>query len=174
MVDLYPVLNYIYISLFKWKSCVFVCLRVCMCKCVWLPLHVHIYMPLSSLHIYVCFNARVGVWMSVCMSLCCHICCYQGNPVGRRRSAERCMAWRREKCGAQPVAGKKPVRDLSTNPVPFPFPRPWDELFPSRRDNQVDSSTEETEGRSLHEEALSAPSFSPAGGFTFSLSCFQI
>ncbi len=87
----------------------------------------------STLHIYVSFYARVGVWMSVCMSLCCHICCYQGNPVGRRRSAERCTAWRRETCGAQPVAGKKPVRDSPTNPVPFP--RSWDELFLTRSDS---------------------------------------
>lgn len=64
------------------------------------------------------FSVYVGVWLSLCMSLCCHICCYQGNPVGRLRSAERCTAWRRETCGAQPVAGKKPVRDSSTNPAP--------------------------------------------------------
>lgn len=61
------------------------------------------------------------------MTLCCHIWCYQGNPVVRRRSAERYMAWRRGTCGAQPVAGKKPVRDSPTNPVHFPCP--WDELF---------------------------------------------
>lgn len=104
-----------------WLPC-FECL--CLCVCLALPLHahVHIYVPSSALHIYVSFYASVGVWMSVCMSLCCHICCYQGNPVGRRRSAERCTAWRRETCGAQPVAGKKPVRDSPTNPAPFPRP----------------------------------------------------
>lgn len=90
-----------------------------------------------------CFTC-VGVWMSVCMSLCCHICCYQGNPVGRQRSAERCTAWRRETCGAQPVAGKKPVRDSPTNPVRFPCP--WDELFFTQSDSMVDSSTEEMRG----------------------------
>lgn len=88
--------------------------------------------------------AHVCVWMSMCMSLCCHICCYQGNPVGRRRSAERCTAWRRETCGAQPVVGKRPVRDSPTNKVPFLGLRY--ELFPSRSDSEVDTSTEEIRG----------------------------
>lgn len=65
--------------------------------------------------------------MSAHITLCCHICCYQGNLAVRRRSAERCTAWRKKTCGAQPVAGKRPVRDSPTNPVHFLCP--WDELF---------------------------------------------
>lgn len=114
-----------YIGLFKGKTvivCVCVPDPVPTCPCTHLC-------PFERTvqTVYVCFYAHVGVWMSVCVSLCCHICCYQGNPVGRRRSAERCTAWRRETCGAQPVAGKKPVRDSLTNPVPSVCP--WDELF---------------------------------------------
>lgn len=41
----------------------------------------------------------------------------------RQRSAERYTAWRRETCGAQPVAGKRPVRDSQTNPVRRLHPR---------------------------------------------------
>lgn len=68
------------------------------------------------------FCVCVRRWMtSLCMSLHCHICCFQGNPVGKLRSAERYTAWRRETCGAQPVDGKKPVRDSPTNPVAFPW-----------------------------------------------------
>lgn len=135
-----------------------------LCVCVPLPLHVHIYVPWSEFDIYVCFYARVGVWMSVCLSLCCHICCYQGNPVGRQRSAERCTAWRRETCGAQPVAGKKPVRDSPTNPVPPPV-RPWDELFLTRSDScRRTLPLRRRTGRFLHHGALSAASSSPAGG----------
>lgn len=107
---------------FKGKTC-----DLCVCAPDPAPTCARLYMPSSALHMYVCFYARVGVWMSVSVSLCCHICCYQGNPVGRRRSAARCTAWRRETCGAQPVVGKKPVRDSPTNPVPFPHPQ--DELF---------------------------------------------
>lgn len=66
---------------------------------------------------------------SLCMSLHCHICCFQGNPVGKLRSAERYTAWRRETCGAQPVDGKKPVRDSPTNPVAFPCL--WETSFSS-------------------------------------------
>lgn len=69
----------------------------------------------------VLFFVCVRSWMmSLCVSLHCHICCFQGNPVGKLRSAERCTAWRRETCGVQPVDGKKPVRDSPTNPVAFP------------------------------------------------------
>lgn len=118
-------LNYIYIDMFKGKTC--------LCVCVWPCLYSYTFMCLPAHFTCMCSYAHVGVWMSVCMSLCCHICCYQGNPVGRRRSAERCTAWRRETCGAQPVAGKKPVRDSPTNPVHFPCP--WDELFLTRNDS---------------------------------------
>lgn len=68
-----------------------------------------------------CFN---GLHISAHLTLCCHICCYQGNPAARQRSAERYTAWRRETCGAQPVAGKKPVRDSPTNPLHFLYPSP--------------------------------------------------
>lgn len=120
---------------------------LCVCLCAWpCPLHVCAFQHVA--HICVFFYARVGVWMSVCMSLCCHICCYQGNPVGRRRSAERCTAWRRETCGAQPVAGKKPVRDSPTNPVPPSLPASARWALPrSKRRLQADSSTEGDEGR---------------------------
>lgn len=44
--------------------------------------------------------------------------------MARQRSAVRYTAWRRETCGAQPVAGKKPVRDSPTNPLHFLYPLP--------------------------------------------------
>lgn len=44
--------------------------------------------------------------------------------MARQRSAERYTAWRRETCGAQPVAGKKPVKDSPTNPAHFLYPSP--------------------------------------------------
>ena len=87
------------------------------------------------------FLVYVGVLLSVCLALHCHICCYQGNRVGRLRSAERCTAWRRETCGAQPVAGKKPARDSPTNPVSIPGL--WDEIVLTRSDSEVDSFPEE-------------------------------
>lgn len=62
-----------------------------------------------------CFNG---------LTLCCQICRFQGNPAARQRSAVRYTAWRRETCGAQPVVGKKPVRDSPTNPLHFLNPSP--------------------------------------------------
>lgn len=119
------------------------CVFACVCVPAAVPTCALTHLGASSVCVFVCF-ARVGAWMSVCTSLCCHICCYQGNPVGRRRSAERYTAWRRETCGAQPVAGKKPVRDSPTNPVPFSCLR--DELFLTQSDSKVDSSTGEMRG----------------------------
>lgn len=104
--------------------------------------------------------------MSACMTLCCHICCYQGNPVVRRRSAERYMAWRRETCGAQPVAGKKPVRDSPTNPVHFPCP--WDVLFLTSEWQLGGLFHWGDGGGCLHDGALSAASSSPPSLFSVS------